>query len=63
MKSIDNLLLLGDGESWARQTVDFAGLPEMVRTFLQVAAGAADTQSAARVKLIAVLLASFRVCS
>ena len=32
----------GDGESWARQSVDFAGLPEMVRCFLQVAAGAAD---------------------
>ena len=42
MKSINNLLLLGDGESWARQSVDFAGLPELVRTFLQVAAGAAD---------------------
>ncbi len=42
MKSINNLLLLGDGETWARQRVDFAGLPEMVRTFLQVAAGAAD---------------------
>jgi phage-related protein (TIGR01555 family) len=42
MKSINNLLLLGDGESWARQTVNFAGLPEMVRTFLQMAAGAAD---------------------
>ena len=42
MKSIDNLLLLGDGETWARQSVDFGGLPEMVRTFLQVAAGAAD---------------------
>jgi len=41
MKSINNLLL-GDGESWARQSVDFAGLPEMVRTFLQVAAGAAN---------------------
>ncbi len=41
MKSINNLLLLGDGESWARQKIDFAGLPEMVRTFLQVAAGAA----------------------
>jgi len=42
MKSINNLLLLGDGESWARQRIDFAGLPEMMRTFLQVAAGAAD---------------------
>ena len=42
MKSLNNLLLLGDGESWARQNIDFAGLPEMVRTFLQVAAGAAD---------------------
>jgi hypothetical protein len=42
MKSINNLLLLGDGESWSRQKVDFAGLPEMVRIFLQVAAGAAD---------------------
>ena len=35
-------MLLGDGETWARQRIDFAGLPEMVRTFLQVAAGAAD---------------------
>ena len=34
--------LLGDGETWARQKIDFGGLPEMVRTFLQVAAGAAD---------------------
>ena len=42
MKSINNLLLLGDGETWSRQSIDFAGLPEMVRTFLQVAAGAAD---------------------
>ena len=42
MKSINNLLLLGDGETWSRQSVDFGGLPEMVRTFLQVAAGAAD---------------------
>ncbi len=42
MKSINNLLLLGDGETWARQKVDFAGLPEMVRTFLQIAAAAAD---------------------
>ncbi len=42
MKSINNLLLLGDGESWSRQSVDFSGLPEMARTFLQVAAGAAD---------------------
>ncbi len=42
MKSINNLLLLGDGETWARERVDFGGLPELVRTFLQVAAGAAD---------------------
>ena len=42
MKSINNLLLLGDGETWSRQAIDFGGLPEMVRTFLQVAAGAAD---------------------
>ena len=42
MKSLNNLLLLGDGETWSRQKIDFAGLPEMVRTFLQVAAGAAD---------------------
>ncbi len=45
MKSINNLLLLGDGESWNRQRVDFAGIPEMVRTFLQVAAVAADQGS------------------
>ena len=42
MTSINNLLLLGDGETWSRQSVDFGGLPEMVRCFLQVAAGAAD---------------------
>ena len=42
MKSINNLLLLGDGETWNRQKVDFSGLPAMVQTFLQVAAGAAD---------------------
>ena len=42
MKSINNLLLLGDGETWSRQSVDLGGLPEMVRCFLQVAAGAAD---------------------
>ena len=42
MKSINNLPLLGDGETWARQRSDFSGLSEMVRTFPQVAAGAAD---------------------
>ncbi len=42
MKSINNLLLLGDGETWNRQRIDFGGLPQMVQTFLQVAAGAAD---------------------
>ena len=42
MKLINNLLLLGDGETWNRQTINFAGLPEMVKTFLQMAAGAAD---------------------
>ena len=42
MKSLNNLLLLGDGETWARSRVDFDGLPEMVRTFLQIATGAAD---------------------
>ncbi len=42
MKSINNLLLLGDGETWNRQTIDFGGLPAMVQTFLQVVAGAAD---------------------
>lgn len=41
MKSTVNLLLLGDGESWARQRIDVGALPEMVRTFLQ-AAGAAE---------------------
>ncbi len=48
MKSINNLLLLGDGETWARQSVDFAGLPEMAHTFLQVAAGPADIGSPRR---------------
>ncbi len=55
IKSINNLLLLGDGESWARQQIDFASLPEMVRTFLQVAAGAAD--------IPIMLWALFPICS
>ncbi len=42
MKSINNLLLLGDGETWNRQRIEFGGLPQMVQTVLQVAAGAAD---------------------
>ncbi len=48
MKSIDNLLLLGERETWARQRIDFAGLPEMVRTVPQAAAGAADPSSSTR---------------
>ena len=48
MKSINNLLLLGDGETWNRQRIDFSGLPQMVQTFLQVAAGAADIGSPRR---------------
>ncbi|RYC32507.1 hypothetical protein D3273_08965 [Lichenibacterium minor] len=31
-----------------RQSVDFAGLPEMARTFLQVAAGESDVRDSAR---------------
>ena len=41
-RSIKAEELIDDGETWARQKIDFAGLPEVVRTFLQVAAGAAD---------------------
>ena len=54
MKSMNNLLLLGDGETWARQRVDFAGLPEMVRTssrFLEadyIVANIADEQAPVR---------------
>ena len=34
LKSINTLLLLGDGETWSRQSVAFGGLPEMARCFL-----------------------------
>ncbi len=32
MKSINNLLLLGDGETWSRQSVDFGGLSDRAAT-------------------------------
>ncbi|MGJ0397423.1 MAG: DUF1073 domain-containing protein [Methylocystis sp.] len=42
MKSINNMLLLGDGEEWNRHQINFTGLPDVLRLFLQIAAGAAD---------------------
>lgn len=49
MKSLFNILMLdagngseGSGESWETKQIRFTTLPDVVQTFLQVAAGAAD---------------------
>lgn len=50
MKSMFNMLLLegdgagatGNGERWEQKTINFGQFPELLRLFLQVAAGAAD---------------------
>lgn len=40
-KSINNALLLDAAETWTQRQVNFAGLPDVVRVFLDVCAGAA----------------------
>lgn len=42
LKSINNMLLLGDGDEWDRKQTNFSTLPDIVKTFLQIVAGAAD---------------------
>lgn len=42
LKSINNMLLLGDGDEWDRKQTNFSSLPDIVKTFLQIVAGAAD---------------------
>ncbi|MBP1845910.1 phage-related protein (TIGR01555 family) [Rhizobium petrolearium] len=46
LKSIFNMLLLDgngtDGEKWEQKTINFAQFPELLREYLQVAAGTAD---------------------
>lgn len=42
LKSINNMLLLGEGETWERKQTSFAALPDVLRTYLQIVAGAAD---------------------
>lgn len=42
MKSLNNMLLLGDTETWERKQTSFAGLPDVLKGYLQIVAGAAD---------------------
>lgn len=47
MKSMFNVTLLeggapGEGEEWQQKTLSFAGFPDLIASFLQIAAGAAD---------------------
>jgi hypothetical protein len=42
MKSMFNMILMGDNETWDRKDFKFDGLTELIQTFLQIAAGAAD---------------------
>lgn len=41
-KSITNALLLGEDEKWQRISTQFAGLPDIIRVYLLLAAGASD---------------------
>ncbi len=41
-KSIENALLMDAEEEWQQKTINFAQLPDVLRMYLQVAAGAAD---------------------
>lgn len=42
LKSINNTLLLDDSETWERRQTSFAGLPDVLKGFLQIVAGASD---------------------
>lgn len=42
MKSINNALILDSEEDWQQKTLNFSNFPEVLRTYLEIAAGAAD---------------------
>lgn len=42
LKSLNNTLLLDESETHSRTQTSFAGLPDLMQTFLQIVAGAAD---------------------
>jgi len=42
LKSINNMLLLDAEEKWDRKQTSFAGLTDVLRTYLEIVAGAAD---------------------
>lgn len=42
LKSVNNTLLLGEGEDYEQKVINFAGLPDVHARFLQEVAGAAD---------------------
>lgn len=42
LKSINNMLLLGDGEDYQTKTQTFGGLNDILKSYLQIVAGAAD---------------------
>ena len=42
LKSINNMLLLGDSEEWERKQTTFTGLPDVLKAYMQIVAGAAD---------------------
>jgi len=42
LKSNNNMLLLGDKETWNRKQTSFASMPELIDRFLSIVAGAAD---------------------
>ncbi|WP_022697913.1 anti-CBASS protein Acb1 family protein [Euryhalocaulis caribicus] len=42
MKSINNTLLLDKEEEWERKQISFSQMPELISTYMQIAAGAAD---------------------
>lgn len=43
IKSIINAIIIGGDEEYDRKTMNFAGLPELIRAHMELAAGAAET--------------------
>lgn len=41
-KSIYRMLALGAGETWEHRQINWSGMPEIIRTYLSIVAGAAD---------------------
>lgn len=41
-KSIHRMLALGEGETWETRQINWAGMPDVIKTFLSIVAGAAD---------------------